>query len=276
MASAALFFSIAFGLVRHISETINAFEQTLFRQIMGMLIMLPFMLREGRAGFKTFQLKTNLIRNLAGYAGISLSFLSVTLIPLAESVALNFTLPLFTTIFAYILLKERPGAHRWLATALGFAGALVILRPGLIEVSFGMIVALLAAASFGVSDSLCRKLAQTDSTNSIVFYGFAMHVPLAIPLAVVNWVTPTLADWPWLIAMGLTSFGAQYSLSKAFILAEASLVSPVLFLRLPIVAVIGWVFFAQTTDIWTWIGALIIFAATYYSARREAKAGVPN
>jgi drug/metabolite transporter (DMT)-like permease len=132
-----------------------------------------------------------------------------------------------------------------------------------------MIAALGAAASFGISDTLCRKLAQTDDTNYIVFYGFAIHVPLAIPLALMNWVTPSLVDWSWFIAMGLSSFAAQYSLSKAFILAEASLVSPVLFLRLLMVALIGYIFFGQTTDIWTWIGALIIFSAIYYVTKRE-------
>lgn len=269
MALAALFFSVSFGLVRHISDTINSFEQTFFRQLIGLLIILPFVLREGRAGFKTHQITITIVRNVAGVAAITMSFLAVTLIPLVDALALQFTLPLFTILFAYILLRERPGAHRWLAMVFGFAGALVILRPGIIEISAGMLVALGAAASFGVSDTLCRKLAQTDSTNSIVFYSFAIHVPLALPLALVDWVTPTAADWPWLLAMGLTSFGAQYSLSKAFILAEASLVSPVLFVRLPMVALIGYIFFAQVPDLWTWVGAFIIFAAAYYAAHRE-------
>jgi drug/metabolite transporter (DMT)-like permease len=271
MASAALFFSVSYGLVRHLSESINAFEQTLFRQSMGMLIMLPFVLRAGSAGFKTHQLKTNLIRNFAGYFGISLSFFSVTLIPISEAVALQNTLPLFTIVFAYILLRERPSVHRWLALAIGTVGALIILRPGFIDLSLGMIVALCAAASFGVSDTLCRKLSQTDDINSIVFYSFAIQIPLAMPLALVNWVTPSITEWSWLVALGLVSFVAQYSLSKAFILAEASVVSPVLFLRLPMAAVIGYVFFGQTTDFWTWVGAFVIFAATYYVTRREAK-----
>ncbi len=271
MATAAVFFSISIGLVRHISEHINAFEQTFWRQLMGTVILLPFMWRRGLAGFKTHQIKINLVRNLAGYVGISLSFYSVTLIPLADSLALQFTLPLFTVVFAVIILGEKVGAHRWTATAVGFAGALVVLRPGFVEITLGMITALVAAASFGVSDTLIRKLSRTDSTMVIVFYGFALQLPFALPGALYDWVTPSLADWPWLIALGLLSFAAQWSLSRSFVLAEASLVSPVLFLRLPFVSVIGFFFFAQVPDIWTWVGALIIFSSAFYAGRREAQ-----
>jgi len=271
MALAAVFFSISFGLVRHISETIDAFEQTFWRQVIGVIILLPFAWRAGFKGLKTRQLGTNLIRNAVGYVGISMSFYSITLIPMADSVALQFTLPLFTMVFAYLILNEKVGRHRIAATVVGFAGALVILRPGIVEINLGMTVALLAAASFGVSDTLVRRLSRTDGTTLIVFYGFALQIPIALAVSLFNWVTPSLADWPWLIALGLTSFAAQWSLARAFVLAEASLVSPVLFIRLPMVAVIGFFFFAQVPDIWTGVGAVIIFAATYYSARREAK-----
>ncbi len=270
MAAAALFFSISIGLVRHLSEHINAFEQTFWRQLMGTVVLLPFMLRRGLSVFKTPQVGANLIRNMAGYAGISLSFYSVTLIPLADSLALQFTLPLFTIVFAVIILGEKVGAHRWTATAIGFAGALVILRPGFVEINLGMIVALCAAASFGISDTLIRRLSRTDSTILIVFYGFALQLPFAIPGALYAWVWPSLEDWKWLLTLGVFSFAAQWSLSRSFVLAEASLVSPVLFLRLPCVAVIGYFFFAQVPDIWVWVGALIIFASAFYAERREA------
>ena len=270
MTVAAFFFAVSVGLVRYISDTIDAFEQTFWRQFIGMLMILPFVWRSGLRGFRTRQVGTNLLRSLVGYAGISLSFYSVTLIPLAESLALQFTLPLFTIVFAMLVLGERVGAHRWAATATGFFGALVILRPGFAEISFGMVVALGAAAFLGMSDTLVRRLSRTDATTVIVFYAYALQVPVAFAVALQNWVTPSLADWPWLIALGVCSFVAQWGLSRAFILAEASLVSPVLFLRLPIVAAIGYVFFAEVPDVWTWAGAAIIFASTYYAARREA------
>ena len=270
MVLAAFFFAVSVGLVRHISEHIDAFEQTFWRQLTGLLILLPFVWRNGLSGLRTRQLKTNLLRNIVGYAGISLSFYSVTLIPLADSLALQFTLPLFTIIFAMLILAERVGVHRLTATATGFLGALVILRPGLIEVDFGAIVALAAAAFLALSDTLVRRLSRTETTLMIVFYGYALQTPIALAVALPNWVTPAAADWPWLIALGVCSFIAQWGLSRAFVLAEASLVSPILFLRLPIVSAIGYVFFAQVPDVWTWVGASIIFASAYYAARREA------
>ncbi|MEE2746501.1 MAG: EamA family transporter, partial [Pseudomonadota bacterium] len=107
-------------------------------------------------------------------------------------------------------------------------------------------------------------------TLSIVFLSFVFQLPFSLPLALSDWVTPTVMELLWLAAMGATSFGAQWSLSRAYILADASVVSPVLFIRLPMVSAIGLIFFNQVTDIWTWIGALIIFGSTYYAARREA------
>jgi drug/metabolite transporter (DMT)-like permease len=270
MVVAAFFFAVSVGLVRYIAHNINAFEQTFWRQLIGFLVILPFVVRSGFPGLRTRQLGTNLVRNIAGYTGISLSFYSVTLIPLADSLALQFTLPLFTIVFAMVILGERVGAHRWAATATGFIGALVILRPGFAEIRFGMIVALAAAAFLAMSDTLVRRLSRTEPTTLIVFYGYLLQVPIAFAVALYDWVTPAPADWPWLAALGLCSFIAQWGLSRAFILAEASLVSPVLFLRLPIVSVIGYVFFAQAPDLWAWIGALVIFASTSYAARREA------
>ena len=104
----------------------------------------------------------------------------------------------------------------------------------------------------------------------IVFYSFALQVPLALAVAAFHWVWPSAEDWLWLLALGFVSFGAQWSLSRAFVLAEASLVSPGLFARLPFVALIGFVFFGEVPDVWVWVGAAIIFGATTYSAQREA------
>ena len=130
MTVAAFFFAVSVGLVRYISDTIDAFEQTFWRQFIGMLIILPFVWRSGLGGFKTRQVGTNLLRSLVGYAGISLSFYSVTLIPLAESLALQFTLPLFTIVFAMLVLTVAAAE-----AAVGLAILVVYFRNrGQIEV----------------------------------------------------------------------------------------------------------------------------------------------
>jgi drug/metabolite transporter (DMT)-like permease len=195
------------------------------------------------------------------------------MISLTDSLTLHFTMPIFATLFALMILRERVGSHRWVAMVLGFIGVLVVLRPGFYQLNQGMLAALRAAACFGLCDVLLRKLSRTDITLSIIFYSFVFQVPFSLPLALINWVMPTLTELLWLVAMGAVSFGAQWSLSRAYILADASVVSPVLFIRLPMVSLIGLFFFSQVTDMWTWIGMAIIFGNTYYAARREASDG---
>ena len=138
MALAAVFFSIAFGLVRHISEFINPYEQTCFRHIFGILILAPFVVRSGGGSIRTYQFKLNVFRNFVGNAGTTLSFLSVTMISLTDSLTLHFTLPIFAILFALLILKEKVGSHRWIAVVVGFLGVLVVLRPGFQEVNIGV------------------------------------------------------------------------------------------------------------------------------------------
>ena len=274
MASAALFFSLAFVIVRHLSETagIGAFEQTFFRHATGLVILLPFVIQRGLISLKTHQIGLNIVRNFAGNAGMSLSFFSMTLIPLGEAVTLHFSLPFFVTLFAMLILRERAGPHRWTAMFVGFIGVAIALRPGFGEIHPGMLAAIGAAAAYAMSDVLLRKLSHTDMILSIVFYGYALQLPFSLPLAINEWVTPSGLEWAWLALMGVLAFAAQWSLSRSYIVADASLVSTVMFIRLPIISVLGFMLFGEVTDIWTWTGAAVIFAGTYYMAHRETKA----
>jgi len=271
MVFAALCFSVALGFVRHLSSIISSFEIVFWRQTLGFLLTLPWLARAGLRVLHTRHLKIHVLRATFGYVWVLASFYSVTLIAIADSQALQFTLPFFTIIFAMLFLKERVGRHRWIATFIGFAGALVILRPGFSEASIGMMMALAAAAFFAASDCGTRYVARDDKTMAVVLYSFMLQIPIAFIPVALTWTTLGLADWPAILALGLSSFGAQWGLSRALSTAEASLVSPVLFLRLPIVTAIGFVFFAVLPYIWTWLGALIIFAGTFYSARAEAR-----
>ena len=271
MASAAIFFSLTFVIVRYLSNSIGAFEQTFFRHVVGILILLPFIIQRGLISLRTHQIGVNIVRNFAGNAGMSLSFLSMTLIPLGEAVTLNFSLPFFVIIFAILILREEVGLHRWVAMMMGFAGVGIAIQPGFQSVHPGMIAAIGAAAAYGLSDVLLRKLSQTDMTLSIVFYGFAIQLPFSLPLAINEWVTPKGVEWGWLILMGCLAFSAQWCLSRAYIVADASLVSTVMFIRLPIISVLGYLFFNEVTDVWTWLGAAVIFLSTIYAIRCEKK-----
>ena len=271
MLGAAVAFSVALALVRHLSSTYSTFEIVVFRLIFGIAVLLPWLFRVGRAGLRTNNFRLYAARAAFAYSAMFCGYYAVRLITIADAVALQFTLPIFTLIFAVILLKERAYAHRWIATVLGFAGVLIIVRPGFAEVNAGVAVALAAALLFGVVDVATRFLARDDGIRTILFYGFVMQVPIAAIPAAVTWVTPTLADLPWILAFAMAALGAQICITKSLAAAEASLVSPVLYLRLPMVALIGFVFFDELPSVWTWVGAALLFACTYYCTWRDAR-----
>jgi drug/metabolite transporter (DMT)-like permease len=270
MVLAALCFAVTIGFVRALSASYTVFEIVLIRQVFGTLVMLPWLVRIGAGGLRTRRFGLHCARAAGIYAAVYASYLSALMISLADSTALQFTLPMFTIVFAVLFLKERVGPHRLIATVLGFAGMLLIIRPGFAEISAGMLVAVLAAALFGASDVATRYLTGRESTGAVVFWGYFLQLPLSIAVALPGLTLPPLADAPLIVGFSIAAFGAQWYLTKAFADADATLVSPVLFLRLPFVTVIGWFFFAESPEPWTWIGAAVIVLGTWYGAQREA------
>ena len=227
-------------------------------------------MRIGVMSMRTNRIPMMTLRATLSYLGMLASYYSYTLISLADAVSLQFTTPLFTTILAIIFLKEIVGGHRWAALLFGFVGVMIIVRPGFEAINIGVPIALAAALFYGSSNVANRALTHTESTSVIMFYGFLLQIPMgAIPAALV-WVTPGWEHVLPLLGFGAVAFGAQYCLTRSFAAADASLVEPVMFIRLPCVAAIGYVLFAQVPDLWTWIGAAVIFASTYGLARMEA------
>ncbi len=271
MTAAALFFSVAIGFVRHLSDTYTTFEIAFFRQVLGIAVTSLWVWRFGLAALKTRVIHLHFLRAVLGYGGLVAVYYAVRLISLADAQALQFTLPFFTFVFAAWALKETIRAHRWAATVIGFAGALIIIRPGFAEVNAGMLIALGAVALFAGSDVTNRYLSGRDTIGAIIFYGFVIQFPIGFAASIPGWVTPSLAELPLIIVFAASAVAAQWCLTRSFAAAEASLVSPVLYLRLPFTALIGFVFFDQVTDLWTWIGAAIMIASTVYGTRIDAR-----
>ena len=271
MFGAALFFSASVGFVKYLSGSMTPFQIVFVRQIMGVAFMLPWLLRVGLTAIHTDRLSLHCWRAFFSYGGMAGSYYAFTMIYIADAVALQFTTPLFTTILAILFLKENVRIHRWLALFFGFVGVLIIVRPGFVEIGLGIPIALLAAVFYAGSNVTNRALSRTDSTASILFYSFILQIPLATIPAMATWVTPDLVDLPFLLGFGVIAIAAQWCLTRALAVAEASLVEPVMFVRLPCVTVIGYFLFAQIPDNWTWIGAIVIFSSTYLLARLEAK-----
>lgn len=270
MLGAALFFSMSVGFVKHLSHTLTSFEIVFLRQLIGLVFMVPWLMRVGVFSMRTRRLPMLTLRAALSYLGMLTAYYAYTLIPLADAVALQFTTPLFTTVLAILFLKEVVGRHRWAALAFGFIGVTIIVRPGFEAINIGIPIALFAAFCYGSSNVANRALTSTESTPVIMFYGFLLQLPMAAVPAMAGWVTPGWEHALPLLGFGTVAVGAQFCLTRSLAAADASLVEPVMFIRLPCVAVIGYVLFAQVPDLWTWVGAAVIFLSTYGLARLEA------
>lgn len=273
MTGAALAFTVMMVLVRHISQSIHPFEAAFFRNLFGLLPLLPWLIRVRSEAFRTRRLGLHALRAGCGLSAMLLFFTALSLIPLAEATALTFATPLFATAGAALVLKEQVGIRRWSATVAGFIGVLVILRPGADLITVGA-AAGLGAAMFMALAVLCIKtLARTEAPATIVLYFGVLVTPLSLLPALPVWTTPSLPLLGWCALMGFAATAGQILLTRAFASADASAVLPFDFSRLVFVSVLGMVLFGEMPDVWTYVGATVIVAATVYIARREARLG---
>ena len=272
MCAATIFFSISFTLVKGLlDEGLTVFQAVLFRQILGVTIFTPMIISSGMASLRTAVPVRHFYRATLGFLGMCTGYYSLSLINVADSVALQFTLPIFTMFSAVLMLGEKIYSHRLIATLVGFAGVLIIVRPGFAELSIGILFALASSAFHAVADTYSRFLARYDRLQTIMIYNFVFTIPLAGIPAVIYWAPVSPDIWPHILGFCIAGISAQFCLTRSFGIAEASLVSPILFFRLPIVAVIAYYAFNQQSEIWTWIGAGIIALATTWMARIEVK-----
>lgn len=270
MILAALFYVLTYAVVRYLSQDFSTFQIVFFRSLLGLIFMTPWAIRAGFSGLRTTRMKLYTGRTVLNYFGMVTLMYGIAMLPLQDVTALMFTSPLFTVLFVALILGEHVGLRRWSALLVGFAGALVIIRPGFAEVGLPALGILFTAAAYALVNTANKSLARTDDSNKIVFYMFALMVVAGIGPALYVWVMPTLEDLPWILAMGAFSALATQCVVRALAVGEAGAVMPFNFLKLPFAVVLGFVFWSEFPDYWTAIGALIIFGSTYYIARREA------
>lgn len=257
--------------VRYLAPKFSVLEMIFIRSTLTLCFMLPWAYRTRVGGLATKRFPLHVFRNVIHYLGNLGWFLGVTLVTLADLSALQFTIPLFTIVMAALILRENVGPHRWSAAAIGFIGALIIIRPGYIPIELGTIAVLLSAIFYATSSIATKKLSSTESPNLVLFYMGVVFVPVSLGPALFVWVTPGWEDALPFLFLGMTGAGAHYCLIRAFAAADASFVTPFDFLRLPVSAAFGFVLFGETTQVWTWVGAVIIFAATYHVTWRETR-----
>lgn len=267
---AAVSFAFMMTSVRYMDGKFDAFQIVLVRALVGILLVGPLVSRSGIGALRTNRLPMHFVRTLFALFAMATLYYALADIPVAQAIALTFLIPLFTTIAAGLVLREAVGVHRWGATLVGFAGAMVIIRPGVIEFELPVMLVVLSSALYAGAWSSVKILTRTDSPAVTVFWLNVLMVPLtAIPAAFL-WVTPDWSDTLPLMVMALSGWSAHFCQARAFEHSDASAVMPFDFLRLPLGALFGYVLLAEFIDVWTWTGAVIIFVSGYYITRREA------
>ena len=277
MLGAIIAFSAMAVAGRAASLELDTFEMMTYRSIIGVIVVLAVGGAMGTLHQITRRhLGVHALRNLAHFTGQNLWFYAITVAPLALVFALEFTSPLWTMVFAALFLGERLTGWKVAAGLLGFAGVLIVVQPGAQPISIGMIAAATAAVFFATTAIFTKRLTRTESITCILFYLTAMQ--LIIGLVACLWdgdmALPSLAMLPWLAVIGLGGLTAHFCLTTALSLAPASVVMPMDFARLPAIAVIGMVFYAEDLQWGVLLGAALIFAANYLniltSQRRRA------
>lgn len=259
------------AITRHFTGEIHTFEIVFFRSLFGTVFLLPWLWRSGLGGLRTRRIGMHLLRGFLGLTTIYLLFSAIALAPLGEIAAIISTRPLIGSLGAVLILHEAQRVHRWMATIVGLFGALLIVRPGLSDVSAGVTLALCAVLLMSGLSLVIKSLARTESPDTIVVWQMFVFTPCSLIPALFVWQTPGLTQLVLLIGTGLFGTFTQRCLTRAFAAADATVVLPFDFTRLVFSAVLGFLFFAEVPDGWTWLGGFLIFLGVSWMARLETR-----
>lgn len=270
MGGAVLSFSVMAVAVRELLRTMGSFEILFLRSLVSLAVMLAVLPVFGWKALRTQRIGLHAARNVLHFGGQYAWVYAIGMLPLATVFAIEFTMPVWTAVLAMLILGERLNHGRAVMLALGAAGILIILRPGVAEVSPAALVMLAGSFAYALTMIATKRLSRGDSAFAILFYMAAIQVPLGFFPALPGWVTPALADAPWIVAVGASGLIAHFCMTRSFRIADAMVVAPIDFLRLPLIAVVGALFYGEPLELPVLLGAAVIFAGTYYSIRRES------
>ena len=271
MGGAVLSFTAMAVSVRELQRHMGSFEIVLMRSIVMLAIVLALLPRAGISVVKTRKLAVHFWRNTIHFLGQVLWVYSLGALTLATVFAIEFTMPVWTALLAAMFLGEKLTVPRLVMLVLGLAGVMIIVRPGseaFHPAALGMILGSLCYAS---SFIFTKRLTATDSSLAVLFWMALIQTPISLVAALPQWVTPLARDIPWIILIGIGSYSAHYCMTRAMKLADAMVVVPIDFARLPLIAVIGAVAYGEAFDPLVLVGAALIFAGTYYSITRERR-----
>lgn len=275
--TATLFFAAMHASVRAVSMSgLHPFEIAFFRNFFGLIVVMPWFLRQGFAPLKTSRLGLHGLRALINAVSMLAFFWALTITPLSEVTALTFAAPIFATAMAVSVFGERVGWSRWVAILMGFAGTLVVLRPGFGAIGLGALLTLFATAGWAVVLLIVKALGRTDSSITITTYMSLLMAPIALVPALFVWQWPTPTQLAWLVFIGVAGNIAQILMVQAIKDTAAQVVMPLDFLKLIWISAIAFVAFDEIPDLFTWVGAVLIFASALFIAYRERFPGRPR
>mgnify|MGYP002816221366 CR=1 FL=1 len=273
MVLATFLLSVMLGIIRHVSFELHPFEVVFFRNLFGLGILLPVILKAGLETLGTTRIGLHSARGLLQSASMCIFFYGLSLTTLAKVAALNFTAPLFASVAAVLFLREPLGFNRAFALVVGFVGALVILRPGIAVFNVGAGMILTSAMIWGVVLIIIKRLTVTESSLTITLYMMLYLTPITFIAALFVWQWPSPTQLLWLVAVGCCGTAGHLCMAQALKDADATAVMPFDFGRLIWAGLIGFLFFSEIPDIWTLIGAVVIFSAGMYVAVQESRQG---
>ena len=276
LAISLIIISVFFGTVmlsflKIAQEDVNVYVAGFFRFFLGLVIILPYIIKKKDAVLKTTHLKQHFLRAILGLPAMLLYFSALVLLPIEKLTAISFVVPLIVTILAVFFLGEKIYIYRTLALLLGFSGMLVIIRPGFVDISIGVYMVLFSALLWSINIIITKKISKDDSAITILAYQSIFMSLLSFFIVLFFWEMPSLKTFVYLILAAMCGTVLHLTLNHAFKLVDVSMTQPYSFLNLVFASIIGYFVFDEIPDLYTWIGALIIFTGVLIISYREMK-----
>ena len=263
-------FSMVGIATRHLTDGgLPVFQILFLRAAVGLVILTPIVMWCGWQTVRTRQWPLHLVRNTVHYGASYAWYFGIAALPLANVFAIEFTAPIWVAVLAVVILREKLSLTRATAIGAGLIGVLIILRPGFESFSTASLVVLASALGFACAHIATKGLTRNNSVLKVLFWMALMQFPMGIGPAIAVWTPIEGIAWFWVSAVGVSAVSAHFCLTRALSLADASVVVPMDFLRIPLIAVVGLLVFGEAIDGWVIVGAVVIFAGLYYNVRRE-------
>ncbi len=266
--------SIIFGtlmgtFIKLAQEELNVFTTGFLRFFFGFLIITPYILKTKFEVFSTKNLKIHILRSALNLPAMLLGFAALAMLPLEKMTAIHFIVPIIVTILAVIFLKEKIYLYRSIALVIGFLGMLIILRPGIIDISIGIYMALISSLIWSIVIILTKKVSKDDSAITILSHQYVYMSLFSFPLVIYFWDQPSLKTIIFILCAAMSGTILHIALNHAYKLVDVTMTQPYSFLGLVVSSIIGYFVFSDKPDFYTWLGASVIFCGVLLISYRE-------